>query len=95
MKKEKKLTKKTCPVCGKEFYTTDKRHIYCCMKCRNKASHLRERKRIKEGTPKRERPTKEKKQVNENLIEVAIKARQAGMTYGKYVAMCYAKGIKV
>lgn len=44
-----------------------------------------------ENKPKKK--TKPKK--NQEVIDVAVKARQAGMSYGQYVAMCYAKGISL
>lgn len=81
---------KICPVCGGKV--TAKNRKYCSPKCskegyrRRQAKYSIEKyhkdKRIKEdGKPKEERP----------IETLARKAREAGMTYGQYVALEYAK----
>lgn len=65
--------KKYCknPDCGKEFIGT-KTQQYCCPACR-----------VPTYIPKKPRVVKPKKPCS--IDEIAVKARQAGMTYGKYV----------
>lgn len=83
---------RTCPVCGREF--TDRTRKYCSPKCskegyrRRQAKYSIEKyhkdKRVKEdGKPKEERP----------IEALARKAREAGMSYGQYVALEHTKRI--
>lgn len=84
-----------CPVCGKEF--TDRTRKYCSPKCskegyrRKQAKysidryHTEKERRIEEAwEPRKESP----------LEEMARRAREAGMTYGQYVALEYAGRIQ-
>lgn len=66
---------KKCKCCGIEFDSTKQNRRYCSDECKKKIS--RERKRRK-----KEYVTKP----NAAVIDIAVKAREAGMTYGQYVA---------
>jgi len=78
---------KNCKHCGKEFLTTNKNQIYCTPKCARKECA---KKRIEREKEEQEQLKRKKKKQN-NLIEINEAARAAGMTYGKYVALHYAK----
>lgn len=83
---------RTCPVCGMEF--TDRTRKYCSPKCskegyrRRQLKYSKERQHEeKENQLRRTEKPKEKSQ----LERLAKEAREAGMTYGQYVALEYAK----
>lgn len=69
---------KECVVCGKSFMPTNSRQIYCSKECKTEDYKAY-------GPPAK----KKKKKPNNDLVDVAVKARKAGMTYGQYVAMEY------
>ena len=75
-----------CGVCNKDFWTITKTKKYCSDECK-KVAVARNSKRWREGiTQKKSKP----KKPNQDLIDIATAAREAGMTYGQYVAskMC-------
>ena len=74
MLNDKVYTKK-CIICGKSFETICGRALTCGKDCRN--TYNREKRREQ----------REKTHINGNLNDVLEKARKAGMSYGKYVAM--------
>lgn len=74
MLNDKVYTKK-CIICGKSFETICGRALTCGKDCRN--AYNREKRREQ----------REKTHSNGNLNDVLEKARKAGMSYGKYVAM--------
>lgn len=81
-----------CPVCGGEV--TDRNRKYCCEACSKKGYIKKQIERNKE----RDQRLKEAQEKNTGrrrpespLEELARKAREAGMTYGQYVAMDYAR----
>ena len=77
---------KICTVCGKKFIATRTNAKYCDAKC------------LKIGTAETSKIAKEKLKTKkdaerakqnrkkESLASIAVAARQAGMTYGQYVA---------
>lgn len=86
---------RTCPICGREF--TDRTRKYCSPKCSKegyrrrqanysiKRYHTEKEKQLKESRgPRKESP----------LQEMARRAREAGMSYGQYVALGYAGRIQ-
>lgn len=76
-----KVTKQ-CTICGASYETTNIHAKYCSDVCRKKASkemHRRSRAKQKEELER-------KKNMQQNIIDIAVLARQAGMTYGQYVA---------
>ncbi len=66
--------------CGKEFMGT-RTQQYCCPECRQ----LPDSKLKKKVISTKSKETK-KKNV-QTIDEIAIKARELGMTYGKYIEM--------
>ena len=89
---------RVCSVCGKEFDTHYPRQVLCgpeCVKTSRLEYQRKYAQRISENDKKRrqkqlaEKDKKVKKQkANKNaLVETAVAARAAGMTYGQYVAM--------
>lgn len=74
-----------CEYCRKEFYTNNRIVKYCGAACRSKAGDER----------KREREQAQNNQIkNLSLDETNRRARAAGMSYGKFVAMQYAERLK-
>lgn len=87
-----------CQMCGKEFETNAWFKKYCSETCAKKAIHQKDRERLYQGHPRsrathylcatdEKRAAKERKENQERLRQMAVEARNAGMSYGKYVAM--------
>ena len=70
-----KVYTKKCVICGKEYKSISVRALTCGKDCRN--AYNREKRREQ----------REKTHSNGNLNDVLEKAREAGLSYGKYVAM--------
>ncbi len=68
---------KKCKYCGKEFDATKSKRLYCSDKCKKSFWKKKDIKR-KHGVHM-EKP-------NAAVVDIAVKAREAGMTYGQYVA---------
>ena len=68
---------KKCKYCGKEFDATKSKRLYCSDKC--KKSRWREKDKKRKYGVHMENP-------NAAVVDIAVKARKAGMTYGQYVA---------
>ena len=84
-----------CQECGKTFTKRRSNQRYCCEECcrlgtlrRNRASYNR---RYAEAKKK----GKGKKKKLSTLAEINQLARDAGMTYGKYMALQYGKLVRV
>ena len=71
----------SCPVCGKLFVSESNRRIYCSKTCRDESY----RKTV--SSDKKNSGKKGRKKKVRSLSEIATEARNAGMSYGKYVAM--------
>ena len=80
---------KKCVYCDKEFYADRHQTRYCSMKCRRAAQEQRNKERDKEQENYIEKT--DNKPHTSNLLEINRRAREAGMSYGKYVAMQYIK----
>lgn len=85
---------KPCKVCGKLFKSIRSTHVYCSGDCNRKAERQRQKRDLKYNAEKqREYKAKkklekaEKERKKHALTEMAKKAREAGMSYGQYVAM--------
>lgn len=76
----RKVYRKQCIICGKEFETISAAALTCGKQCRNE--------RNKTIHEKKRNPT----QNNNDISSVLQKARAAGMSYGKYVAMIEREG---
>lgn len=77
--------KKKCAVCGNEFMGWNKKQKFCGEECKRKnelrmGEIYRERARLK---TKENKTVQKKKQA---LNDISMAARNAGMTYGQYVA---------
>lgn len=83
MSVKKKMTRK-CDFCGKEFETARNYQKYCCKHCREEMSKSLSRQKTQEKH--------EKKNKGDGIVNVAIAARQLGMSYGQYQAMQMLKG---
>lgn len=68
---------KKCKYCGKEFNSTKNDRRYCSDECRKKSQLEMSKKRRKGAHIKKP---------NAAVVDIAVKARAAGMTYGQYVA---------
>ena len=85
-----------CEICGKVFLTHLAQKVTCSPECKKERSrrlsygwNRARREGIKNGTrpaPGRNMP---KQKLVETVEEVQKKAREAGMSYGKYTAMLY------
>ncbi len=79
-----KHEQRKCKRCGKIYYPTSNRNLYCSRRCQQ--DQLVENARI-------ERHRKANKKSNQDLIaDVDREAKARGMTYGQYVALQYMKG---
>lgn len=90
----KKRYEKECPVCKRIFITgTDNQH-YCSKECQREGSLNNNR--IK-GKIYRERKKAEREMPNkaEDLAKADAKAREAGMSYGKYYEKLYIEQMRV
>jgi hypothetical protein len=82
-----------CEICGKIFLTNRSTNKTCgpdCYYIRQKKVKKEQYYRSKEAKKNNELPKQKKKQKRiESLTEVQRKAREAGMTYGKYMEMLF------
>ena len=69
--REKKTEVITCKCCGAKMTRTNKRQIYCSIKCRNNGNNL-------------ERKKENEKVFVSTLKETEEEARRLGMSYGQY-----------
>lgn len=79
---------RTCPICGREFVTERRR--YCSESCSREARIENQKRANREMSrkPRMISPAPREKPCKENsLQELARKAREAGMSYGQYVAL--------
>ena len=67
-----------CRHCGKPFEAQSYKNKLCSEECK--------RERIKEQKHRK------KKKPNEDIVDISVKAKEMGMSYGKYQAMQYMKG---
>lgn len=86
-KKPLEEIKKICKLCGREFITTKKTQVYCDKRCTDKANKLASCERKKAKAAEKNKPKRC------TIADINEAARAAGMSYGKYVAMQYAKTI--
>lgn len=84
---------KICPVCGGKV--TAKNRKYCSPKCSKEGYRRRQANySIKRYHTEKEKQLKESRgpRKESQLQEMARRAREAGMSYGQYVALGYARG---
>ena len=76
--------KLTCPICNKTFIPLKGPQKYCSKECQYENKKLSERARRSERrTIQRHKPNRKSQKP---LVDIAIAARAAGMSYGQYVA---------
>ena len=71
-----KIYTKKCIICGKIYESISARALTCGKQCRNEYHRRKDREKRSVKTCR-----------NSTLDDVLKKAREAGMSYGKYVAM--------
>lgn len=72
-----------CVVCGKKYTAIRGNQKYCGSECEKIATLKQVEVRNKKLKVERRRKKKKK---NQDIIDIAIAAREAGMSYGQYVA---------
>lgn len=87
---KKQMFKVTCKICGKEFIANSNQRSLCSDKCKeeNKLRIARERALKREKENNMEKYHKENRKA---IVDLAVEARKAGMTYGQYTAMLMMK----
>lgn len=81
-----KIYNVVCKICGKEFIAHTALRKLCSDECKrenniiNATEHNKKIKEIKENA-------KKEKEQRATIVDIAVKARKAGMTYGQYTAM--------
>ena len=78
---------KKCECCGENFYAAKRSVKYCSDPCRREMMRQQARERNKSPYEKREKKM-------DRIAEINQKARDAGMSYGKYVGMLYLEELK-
>lgn len=78
--------KKICATCGKEFGTWSNNQRYCCEECK-RYSRVKNVEAYKEKQEKKKLKYEAEQKKKHAVIDIAVEARKAGMSYGKYVAM--------
>lgn len=91
---KKPMVNVKCEVCGKIFLTAYSRKVVCSLECQDERRKIRAKfygKRRREAIKNGTHPSKQKKaQIKvETVVEVQKKAREAGMSYGQYMARLY------
>lgn len=81
-----KIYNVACKICGKEFIANTARKTLCSEECRrenrirNATEHNKKIKEMKKNA-------KKEKEQREIIADIAVRAREAGMSYGQYSAM--------
>lgn len=74
--------KRTCVVCDKEFGAWNNNQKFCCEACRRK--NAKKYYEVYKNVKVEEKPKKDK---GISLDQIDKEAREAGMSYGQYVAL--------
>lgn len=85
---------KICQICEKEFTAigiNKKRMIYCSDECRKKGRNKKSNEYHKANSSSLTRKNVQRRKPALSIGEISKRAREAGMTYGKYVAMMEAQ----
>ncbi len=83
---------KVCPGCGEKFHSTSTGRKYCCDACKREALLRRATQERQGARPVfRDRrppdpPPRSKDKADWTLADICAAAREAGLTYGQYVA---------
>lgn len=84
------LSVKECEICGSEFYSQTARQKVCSHECFLE----RARRTSRKATREKNETKKEAEERALSLDEKIAKARELGISYGKYVALKHAKRTK-
>lgn len=86
-----------CMVCGKEFIVTRYNKKLCSIECRAERKRIAEREyRVKHFPSRRSSINVNHKKTRKKMLsltEIAMKAKEAGLSYGEYVAKMSGGGI--
>lgn len=74
---------KVCLNCGKEYIPTKGNQKYCSAECKKIVMKWQQR----QAALLYKEKTKKSRLSREKIDEIAVKARKAGMSYGKYVSL--------
>lgn len=91
-----KMYTKICKVCMKEFVSDKPQRVCCSVECseENKLATAREyQRRIRAAGLRKDIKKNTKKPKNTSIVDMAVKAKAAGMSYGQYVGMMAMKGM--
>lgn len=81
------MKKNKCMICGKEFESERYARI-CSTRCRTiRKEEIKREQREQQKNPATQNPQKRQSKI----ADINAAARDAGMTYGKYMAMKYAE----
>ena len=86
-----KYSMKTCGICGKEYYGYQSSR-FCGAECRKKRAkwldeiHAERKTELRRAREREKRMAKKALEGRKTITDIANEARQAGMTYGQYVA---------
>lgn len=81
-----KIYNVVCKICGKQFTANTARKTLCSEECKrenrikNATEHNKKMKEIR-------RNARKEKEQRKTIVDIAVMARQAGMSYGQYSAM--------
>lgn len=71
-----------CIICNKYYVTTTQNAKYCSGTCRKMA----DKETKKKSKANKKEQIENRKNMQQSIIDIAVLARKAGMTYGQYVA---------
>lgn len=86
------VIEKVCKICGKEFIANCKKTKCCSEECKKENAKINQK---LWADRQKELKAKKKKEKKFTVAELAVKARELGMSYGQYTAMLYAQEGKV
>ena len=77
---------RTCEICGKKYVATQHNAKYCGAECHTEGMRRRNRANDREKTRQKIAEHIRKKDNQQAIIDIAVEAKKAGMSYGQYVA---------
>lgn len=89
----KEILAKECKFCGKYFKPTKPRQRYCSDICRSAAKKVKSKMTKEDEVFLKKKESNLKHKSQEDLARDAFNAREAGLTYGQYMARKYAPRI--
>lgn len=82
-----KAEERICAVCGNEFIATRANAKYCSEECLAEGLRMRTRRNEREKAERKREERKRRKESQKAIIDIAVEAKKAGMSYGQYVAV--------